>query len=606
VRLVLVLALALAQVAFARFARADDDVEVRASLDRNTAAVGEQVMMTVEVRGKFRKSASPELPPLDAFDIYQAGTSQNFSFVNGQATSSIIYTYVLVPRTEGSHRIEPIRFEVGGKQYTANPLAIEVTAAGPGPAAPPPGAAPGTPSGDLPGADESIFVAASVDRDTVYVNQQVTWTLGYYTDGRVELLRSPNYSPPSAEGFWVEDLPPQNKFYTNLHGRQYLVSEIKRGFFPTAPGEYTISPARVDIVVDDMRSRVSIDDFFNRGLRGGFGQQRTLETDAVTIVVLPLPARGKPAGFQGAVVGDLTVAVAADKQVAQVGEPINVSVEVNGIGNMRTLVPPTLGTLNEFKVYESGSSTDSFKKDYVVSGRRKFDFVLVPQAEGRFTIPPVRVPYFDPVRGSYAVAQSVAVPVEVKPGTAEDGNRLVYAGGDDFRVINRDIRFIHPVPAGLAVAARPFYAGRVFLALQALPLLVVGAAVAVARRRRRLRSDVGFARASRAWRDAAHKLSFAERAFRAGEGERGFALVQGAIFGYFADRMNAPAAGLTSADVDRFARARGAGDAVVESIARTIAACDAARYAGAAGAVDGAELAAAARAALGAVEKALR
>ncbi|HEX5131010.1 MAG TPA: BatD family protein [Candidatus Krumholzibacteria bacterium] len=603
--MIAVMALVVAQGMFAPTVRADDDISVRAVLVPAVVPVGEQTVLTVEVQGKFRNSVQPELPPMDNFEMYQAGTSQNFSFVNGQATSSIIFTYVLVPRQEGTYTIAPIRFTVGGKQYTANTVTLEVVAGqsavpAPSTASPAPGSAR---SRDLPGEDESIFVAATVDRDTVYVNQQITWTLGYYTDGRVELMRSPNYSPPSAEGFWVEDLPPQTKYYTNLHGRQYLVSEIKRGFFPTAPGTYSIGAARVDIIVDDFHGR-SIDDFFSRGLRGNMGQQRTLETEAVQIVVLPLPARGKPAGFSGAVVQDLDVSIAADKQTAQVGEPINVTIEMNGTGNMRTLIPPKLDGIDNFKVYESGSSTDSFKKDYVVSGRRKFDFVLVPQAEGKYTIPPVRVPYFDPARGAYTVAQSAPIPVDVKPGTAEDGPRVVYAGGDDFRVLNRDIRFIHPVPASLAAAPAPFYSSRWFVAMHALPLLAVGATLVIERRRRRYRSDVGFARASRAHRDAAQKFAQAEKAFHAGDASRGFALVHAAVFGYFADKMNLPAAGMTAADIDDYLRDAGAEEALRKSISGTIGACDAARYAaGAGGAMDGPALVNAARGALDAVER---
>jgi hypothetical protein len=590
-------------------ARADDDVRVTATLDPASAGVGEQVMLTIQVQGKFRRSVSPELPPLDDFDVFEAGTSQSFSFVNGQASSSITFNYVLVPRSEGTFVIEPIRFTVGSNQYTANPVTVTVAAAPSGATPQQPGGTPGTrPSGDIPGENESIFVAAAVSADTVYVNQQITWTLGYYTDGRVELLRSPNYSPPSAEGFWVEDLPPQNKFYTTLHGRQYLVSEIKRGYFPTAPGVYTIGEARVDIVVDDTRSRGSINDFFSRGLRGGFGQQRTLQTQPIQVVVLPLPARGKPAGFQGAVVSNLTVSTAVDKQMVQVGEPVNVSVEMSGVGNMRTLIPPTLDKLNEFKVYESGSSTDSFKKDYVVSGRRKFDFVVVPQAEGRFSIPPVSVAYFDPDRGSYQVAQSVPVPLEVKPGTAEDARKLVYAGGgDDFRVINRDIRFIHSVPANLAVAAPPFYTSRLFMVLQGLPALAVAASLLIERRRRRLRSDLGYARASRALRDADRRFAQASQAFRANQRDNGFALLHGAVLGYFADRMNVPPAAVTSTDIDAYLGEHGVAADVAAAIGRVVAACNVARYAaGAAGSVDGEALTSEARGALASVEKGLR
>jgi hypothetical protein len=601
-------ALAACFFAAAAVAAHAEDVAVRASVEPGTVPVGGQAVLTVVVEGKFRRGGSPELPPLADFDVFESGTSQNFSLVNGQAQSSLTFHYVLSPRKEGSFRIEPIRYTVGDKVYTADPLTLEVVAGGagiaPGPA---PGAQDPAQEGATPSSDESIFVAASVDRDTVFVNQQVTWSLGYYTDGRIDLLRSPNYSPPDAEGFWVEELPGQNKYYRTLHGRQYLVSEIKRGYFPTAPGTYRIGEARVDIVIDNLNRRGVFDDFFSRG-RGGFGEPRTLRTDPVDVVVLPLPSAGKPTGFNGAVASDLVVSIVADKQVVQVGEPINVSIEIVGVGNMRTIAPPKLADLPQFKTYESGSSNDSFKKDYVVSGRRKFDFVVVPQVEGSFKLPSIRVPYFDPDLRLYQVAQSAEIPVDVKPGTPEDGRKVIYAGGgDDFEVINRDIRFIHAVPARLPVAPRPFYTSPMFFALQALPVLLLGASAVVERRRRRLRSDVGFARASRARREAERKLAEAERAFRDGNASEGFGRVHAAVFGYFADKMNAPVAGLTTDAVERHLRETRASEAVATALKSVVDACDAARYAAAAASVDlGRETAARARDALVALEKEAR
>jgi hypothetical protein len=584
-----------------------EDVAIKAVVEPTQVEVGGQAMLTIVVEGKFRRGGAPELPPLGDFDVFESGTSQNFSFVNGQASSSLTFRYVLSPRREGSFKIEPIRYSVGDKVYTANPVTLEVVAAGAAIAPPQSSGTAPEPGGATPSSDQSIFVAASVDRDTVYVNQQVTWSLGYYTDGRVELLRSPNYSPPNAEGFWVEDLPPQNKYYRTLHGRQFLVSEIKRGYFPTAPGTYKIGEARVDIVIDNMNRRGTFDDFFNRG-RGGFGEPRALTTDPKSVVVLPLPSKGRPGDFGGAVASDLTVSIAADKQVVQVGEPINVSIEIAGVGNMRTIAPPTLADLPQFKTYESGSSSDSFKKDYVVSGRRKFDFVVVPQVEGAFKIPSVRVSYFDPDQELYRVAESVELPVEVKPGTQEDGRKVIYAGGgDDFEVINRDIRFIHAVPASLRPAPRAFYRSPFFLAAQALPMLLLGASVVVERRRRRLRTDVGFARSSRALREAERKLGDAERVFRAGNSADGFGRVHAAVFGYFADKMNAPVAGLTVDSIEAYLREARAGDDAIASVRGVIDACDAARYAAAAGGAErGHEVASRARSVIASLEKGTR
>jgi hypothetical protein len=300
------------------------------------------------------------------------------------------------------------------------------------------------------------------------------------------------------------------------------------------------------------------------------------------ITVLPLPTRGRPKGFGGVVAEQLTLSMSADKQMAQVGEPVNLTVVMNGTGNMRTVAPPVLSGMESFKVYESGSQSDVFKKGYVVSGRKKYDYVIVPKVQGRHTIPAVKIQYFDPVRKKYMVARSHEVRLEVQPGTPEEGRKVIYAGtGEDFEVINQDIRFIHSVPSSLAMSAGIDVNGKLLLAVHALPLLALVASVTVERRRRRFRSDVGLARASRALRDAEKKMEAARKSFRGGQVGEGFSVLAGALAGYFADKMNVAAAGLTIDAIDAFLRRRGADDASVEDVRRLLVACDAARFAAA-------------------------
>ena len=584
-----------------------DDVTVKAELDRAVAGVGNEITLTVRIQGKFRQTTEPELPPLADFDVYNGGTSQNFSMINGRVQSSISYRYVIVPKIEGRFEIGPVKVVIADKEYTTLPIELEVTGAPASiqPQTPPPGSGS---QGSLPGSgdgeDRSIFIEAATDRDTVYVNQQITWTLGYYTDGRVSLLRSPNYSPPEAEGFWVEDLPPQNKYYATLNNRQFLVNEIKRAYFPTSPGLFVIGPASVDVVIDDLGTN-QVDDFFSRNFRSrGFGKAQTLRTRPREIAVLPLPGRGKPPGFGGVVAEGLTLSMSADKQVVQVGEPVNLSVVMNGRGNMKTVAPPALDGMEAFKVYESGSQSDVFKRSYIVSGRKKYDYVVVPREQGKLTIPAVELPYFDPVKKKYLVASSHPVHLDVQPGTQEEGRKIIYAGaGDDFEVISQDIRFIHPVPSAMTA---PTGIGNVrwLLAAHALPLLVLAASVVVERRRRRYRSDVGLARSSRALREADRKLDAARKSFRDGRSEEGFAAVAGAVTGYFADKMNVAAAGLTVDTVGEFLGRRGVDSDTAAAVSSVLGECDAARFAsGAAPGGHGETLAGRARDVVRSIEK---
>jgi hypothetical protein len=577
--------------AFAR-GTAADDVSISATVSPPAVPVGGQATLVVTVEGKFSRSASPELPPLDNFTVYQAGTSQSFSFGTGGSSATLQFTYVLVPRTAGTYTIQPIRFQSGDKIYTAPPVTLEVGAS-PGRSAAPETDA--KESLDLEG-DQPIFVRAKVDRDTVYVNQQVTWTLGFYTDGRLDLMRTPEYAPPAAEGFWAEDLPAQEGAYRQVNGRRYLVNEVKRAFFASAPGEYTIGPARIDIVIDDFRrgSRDrSFDDFFSRSFSGfGFGKPASLKTREIGVTVLPLPARGRPGGFTGLVGRDLEMTVRTDKQTAQVGEPINLVLEVSGKGNFKTMSAPALQPPDGFKMYESGTSSDLFKKDLVVSGNKKYEYVLVPQSEGRKTIRPVSLSYFDPAAKTYKTIQSAPIALDIQPGTAEDGRKVVFAGGgEEIEVLGQDIHYIRPAPAVIRPASAPFSGSALYWALHALPLAALVASIFLERRRRLLRSDLRLARATRAGRDALKKIERAARLCGENRTDDAYAEVSAAVRGYLADKMNASPSGITDDDIDGFLAEKGVPGEGAERLRGLLKTCDNARYAPAGAAGSGADAA---------------
>jgi hypothetical protein len=562
------------------------DISIVATIEPAVVPVGSEATLVVTVKGKFRKSSQPQLPQINEISVYQAGSSQSFSFVNGQATSSLQFTYILVAHKEGRYSIEPIRFETGGNIYTAPPVVLEAVKGAS--RLPPP--TDDTADTQKETSDSPIFIRAKVDRDTVYVNQQVTWTLGFYTDGRVDLLRSPEYSPPNAEGFWVEDLPPQQNFYRMINGTRYLVNEIKRGFFPAAPGQYQIGAARVEIVLDDSGSR-SLDDFFSRRLRSfGFGKPKTLTTDEIPVTVLPLPRRGKPAKFSSLVGRKLVVSLRTDKQVVQAGEPVNVALEIEGEGNFKTMAAPEIPDMPGFKRYESGSTSELFKNDYVVSGRKRVEFVLIPQIEGSTVIPPVQVSYFDPEAREYKTIQSAPIQLEVKPGRKEGGRQVVFTGsGEEIEVLGRDIHFIHPVPGEISIARGGVLRTNVYVALHALPLLAVIMSLVVERRRRRWRDDEPAYRASRAAREADKRLGQTRALQQKGQIAEVFAAVSLTVRRYFADKMNKPAPGLTSEDIERFLFDRGVSEEDLEQLRSILARCDGAQYSAASSSAEQAE-----------------
>jgi len=81
--------------------------------------------------------------------------------------------------------------------------------------------------------ENAIFVRAIVDKAEAYLGQQVTLRYRFYQRVDFNVLDSHLVTPPSTQGFWKEDLPPQRTSNETIDGRRYRVTELVYALFPT-------------------------------------------------------------------------------------------------------------------------------------------------------------------------------------------------------------------------------------------------------------------------------------------------------------------------------------------------------------------------------------
>ncbi len=177
------------------------------------------------------------------------------------------------------------------------------------------------------------------------------------------------------------------------------MQELRTALFPTALGEKTIGPARLEVR-----------DFFNR---------IPLQSDPITLKVKPLPEEGKPAEFGGAV-GRYEVQATVDKNETAVNDPVTLSVTVRGFGNISSLPAPVWPELENVRTYDGETQTNVATANYTVQGERRFDRLIVPKQPGELVIPPIRYAYFDPETQRYQIAETTAMNVSVIPGTTQE------------------------------------------------------------------------------------------------------------------------------------------------------------------------------------------
>ena len=267
------------------FAQAPADVNVTASLNRDTIGLDEQAVLTVEVSGTEQNLPNPQMPTLSMFEVYSQGRTSSVSIVNGQVSSTVTYRYLMLPTKSGTFPVDNIAVVHKNRRYKADRL--EITVLDKGVAAPQELEQSAT---DDQGQTKNYFLEAVVDKKNPYVNEQVTLTLKLYLG--VKYYGSPELTEPTTTGFWTEILGNKTPYYQKLNNRTYKVVERKYALFPTQTGELTIGRAAVRLTVaTQSRSRMRrslFDDFF------GQGEEVTIRSQSININVKPLPEQGLP------------------------------------------------------------------------------------------------------------------------------------------------------------------------------------------------------------------------------------------------------------------------------------------------------------------------
>lgn len=449
---------------FSRAARAGDLV-FEASVDRSSLTMEDTLTLQLTLSGGRVSLPRPDLPEIPGFRASFAGQSQNFSYMNGEVSNQIVFTYLLAPQAPGSYTLPAFSLTVGGQNLSTRPLPVTVQAAGSAPPAVPHSRNPGPAS--APGRD--LFVTTTVDKKSVTVGEAVTLTFRFYSGA--PLLSQPRYQPPDTTGFLAEDLPPQRQYVERVDGRSYQVVELQTALFPSASGRLTIGPGALECSVRDF-SR----DPFGGGFFGdvfGGGRSVVLRSDPIVIQVAPVPTAGRPASFQGDV-GRYSLSASLDKTDVQVNEPVTLTVTVSGEGNIKALSAPQLPDLHGFKIYETLSSLNIDKKDRRVAGSKVFTTLLKPEVTGTLALPPLEFSYFDPGRKKFETVKGRSLSVVVRPGAAGSASAFPAEGGapvlpaEGVKVMGPDIRFIKTA-GRLGSRRRPFMGSSLALGLLGVP-----------------------------------------------------------------------------------------------------------------------------------------
>lgn len=502
-------------------ARLASAITVTATIDPARMAVGESADLAVAVDGT-QSAPAPQIANTAGLAISHIGPSSQVSFVNGRMSASVTHHFSVVGTKPGRYAIGPITVDVDGKRYDAGTVTLELLAAGSG-------------GGAAGGADDQVTLELSLPRTEAYVQERLPLSVRLLV-GAVRIT-DPQFPQVPGDGFALDKLPQPSQHQEQTAKGTRQVVDFRTTLTPLKSGTLTIGPATMSmgLVVQNRRNRGFFSGFFDES------KPLTVQSQPLTLNVLPLPSEGRPSDFNGAV-GHFTLDVTAAPTDVAVGDPVTVRSTIRGDGSLDGIAAPAIVASQALRVYpaQTSQSPDT-------PAARIFEQVVIPLRDGPLTVPAPRWSYFDPQARAYRTLTPAPITLTVRPSaTAKAAPEIVggtpVAPAEPARpeTLGRDIVFIKDAPGTLRPIGARLYRSPFWWILQLVPVVAWAGIAAWGRRQSRLSGDVRYARYTRAGREARAALEAARAALARGDVAAAHDGLAGAVRDYLAAKLDRP------------------------------------------------------------------
>ncbi|MDR2041165.1 MAG: BatD family protein [Tannerella sp.] len=561
-----------------------DDVTFKAAAPE-AVVMGQQFRLTYTLNvDDGRELRIPDMPDFDVLMGPTSSVSRSIQFINGVQSSSVTqtFTYILMPKKEGTFNLAPATVKVKNAGYTSNALTIKVL--------------PPDPSGNTGGrqggggesqpatsptgiGSEDLFVRMIPSRRNVYEQEGLLVTFKIYS--LVDVASVPSLKFPEFEGFLAQDIDVNPQWtLENYNGRNYRTAVLKQTFlYPQRSGQITIESGKFDVLVR-VRTPKRIRSIFDEFLDTYQDVKKELTSPAATVDVKPLPP-GKPASFNGAV-GNYTMRTSVNTTNMKVNEAVTVTVHLSGSGNIRIAKNPEVLFPNDFEVYDPKVDTKIKTTTAGTSGTKTIEYMAIPRYAGDFEIPAVTFSYFDPKDGAYKTLRSDAYALHVEKGAGGDADAPVvsnFSNRENVRLLGQDIRYLKVGNVHFLSNREIFFGSLTYILIYVTVAVLFFAFFIIYRKQMKENANIALVRTKKANRTAVRRLKKARKLLKENRKEAFYDETLRAVWGYLSDKLNIPLSHLTKDNVEAELFKYGVEEALSGEFTDILNTCEFARYA---------------------------
>lgn len=548
-----------------------------------------QVAMNQQFRLELTiTNASPKIPQPELKDFvvlsgpsvqnYQQVTMSNGSF---NQTTSLVHTYILTPKKEGTYTISPLSFKHEGETVMSNAVTIKVVPASQGNASQQAYGQRSSNNNSSSASGNSAnepFVKTTYSKRNVYEQEEVVATIKLYHRGNVVQIEDAKL--PEYKGCISKDVELKKEDRVGeeeVNGVKYYTYKLKQTIlYPQKSGTIAIEKGELTTIMEIQTRSNSFwdfDDFFNTRKR----VRKIIPFEGAKLEVKALPSEGKPADFNNAV-GSFKMESSISKTEAKAFDPITIKVKISGTGNIKYVKSPTFNFPTDFDVYEPKENTKANGN----SGTREIDYLVIPRHAGTFEIPAASFSYFDLNQKKYKTLKTQEFVLNIEKGENNGENSQVvsnFATKENVQFIGKDIRYINTRNTSVQKKEKEFFGTVGFWLWYIIPLILFIALVILYRKQIKENSNLALVKNKRANKQAKKRLKQAEINMKAGNKEAFYEEVTKALWGYTSDKLNIPMSELTKETIESELLDHQVNEETVKSFMDILHTCEYARFA---------------------------
>ncbi len=389
-------------------------VSVSASLQPPSTTVGEPVQLHLTINGSQRVDQIPAIR-VEGAQVQHIGQNTQIQLINAQLTVSLTHRFLVSPQRIGELEIPAVEVLVGGQTHRTEPLKLRVLDVGQNPGANPganPGGNPNEPPTPAPSAEiqlpqRPVYVGESFPAEVrLLVPNEIRW--------RIE--RMPEFD---TDAFTKTPFQQPQQRQENREGRTYDVCNFRTTLTAIKSGRVPLGPLTFNIQAAQPRKRAPNPGNPFAGFFDGFpfdNQPTVLQEKKVVLPqqhleIRELPTEGKPDSFTGGI-GRFRFSASVSQTKVKAGEPLLITLQVEGEGNFDRIEPPKLIDPDGWRAYPPEINFTK-SDDTGMRGVKTFRIALVPEKPHTRT-PQFEFASFDPEAGSYQRQQNGISPLTVE------------------------------------------------------------------------------------------------------------------------------------------------------------------------------------------------